>query len=233
MKKIKIGICDDQPLAVKQLETVISKYLFTQNINAELLLFQNEKEALPYIDKIDIFFLDIEMADMSEIEVERHIRQQQREDRIIIATGKIECFKEAFKIEAFRFVSKPFMAEEIEAALGDALKYIIGTDSIELYENRILYTVQHREIYFVKAYDGYVEAIIGNRRMRRDMSLTELENLLDKSLFYRVNRTYLINLLHITNYQQGTVFIHNEQIKVARVKKKDFEKMLREFDVKY
>ncbi|MEF9939117.1 MAG: LytTR family DNA-binding domain-containing protein [Lachnospiraceae bacterium] len=233
MKKIVIGICDDQYLVLEQLKRIVSKYIFERRQDAEIILFQNGNRVINNSEILDILFLDIEMPGMDGIEVGKYIRKTNTHCKVIMATSHVDRFKEAFKIEAYRFISKPFEELEIVEALDDAMKTIIGTETLLLYENRIPYEIMQREIQFISAYDGYVEAIIENRKMRKDISLTKLEKILDKCIFYRINRENVLNLLYVDSYKKGIITMGNYKFTVARRKKKDFESFFVKFDITY
>lgn len=233
LQKIVIGICDDQYSVLEQLRNIISSYLFEKEQDADVILFQNGNEVISSLKKLDILFLDIEMPGIDGIEVGEFLFWQNSQCKIIMATGRLERFKEAFKIDAYRFVSKPFAKKEVENALTDALKATIGLDTIELYENRILYHIPQREICYFNAYDSYIEALTRNQKLRKDTSLGKIEETLDNHIFYRLSRTYLVNLFFVKDYKDGIVLIEECELKMPRLKKKEFEKKLKEFDLKY
>lgn len=58
----------------------------------------------------------------------------------------IERMKEAFFIEAFRFIVKPIEQAEVEEALAACMKKVLGSGSVELYYNRIAHEVHQSEI---------------------------------------------------------------------------------------
>lgn len=64
-----------------------------------------------------------------------------------MATGWTEYFKDAFKIGAFRFVTKPFEKKEIKEALEAFLKTKIGMETIGLYRERNKYTFFKKRLY--------------------------------------------------------------------------------------
>lgn len=233
MKNTIIGICDDQILIVKQLEKMVTACLQKEKKSAKICLFESGEEALACSEKMDILFLDMGMPGIDGIDVGHLIRKENPDCKIIIATSYVERFKEAFKISAFRFVTKPFSMTEIREALKDAMREVPGTDMLELYRNRLPYLIQQRQIVYIRAYNGYIEAVCGNKRFRKDVSLTAIECEMDRRLFYRVNKTYLINMWHVTGYYKGIVSVGNEKIRVSRQKRKDFEKILEEFDLDY
>ena len=233
MSEIVIGICDDEIVAVQQIEKIVTDYLEKVKKEARILLFQSGKELLEHIEKLNILFLDIEMPEIDGIEVGKIIGKRNRDCKIIMATNRVERFKEAFKIDAFRFVTKPFSAREIEEALQDAFDTMIGMDDMEFYENRILHKIQQKDIKYLKTYGSFIEAIVGNRILRKEISLTKLEELLDRNIFYRINREIVVNMFHIGSYKNDIITIETQKFKVARRRKKDFEKAFIEFDLKY
>lgn len=117
MREIIIGICDDEMLAVLQIEKMVIDYLERVEREVKILLFQSGRELLEHIEELHILFLDIEMPKMDGIEIGKNICKRNKECKIIMATGHLERFKEAFKIDAFRFVTKPFDSGEVEDAL--------------------------------------------------------------------------------------------------------------------
>lgn len=231
MKKIVVGICDDVSLAVRQIEYMVRKYIKETGIEVEIHTFANGKEVLK--KNMDILFLDIEMPEMDGIEVGREIRKLNSHCKIIMATSRLERFKETFKIGAFRFVSKPFSEEEVFEALSDAMQTMIGLEKIELYENRLPYLVKQRDISVIISYGSYIEVKVGKKLMRKDCMLSEIEKELDKNLFYQIDRKYIVNMLFIERYNKGMITIGGEQFQVSRRRKKMFEKAYWEFDILY
>ena len=197
-----IGICDDLKAAVLELQEIIEEYCRKKEITADIVTFDRGEEALLHIDSVDILFLDMEMPGMDGIETGKEILKRKKDCKIIMETSHEERFKEAFYIKAYRFASKPFSIPEIESCLEDAIHTFIGSDVVELWESRKMCSVAQKDIQFLKAYDGYVEAYVGGRVMRKDVSLNKMEETLDKRLFFRVSRECVVNMAAIEDYRQ-------------------------------
>lgn len=233
MNEIVIGICDDEMAAMLQVEKIVTDYVERVKKEAQVLLFQSGKELLERTEELHILFLDIEMPKMDGIEAGKIILKRNKKCKIIMATSHLERFKEAFKIDAFRFVTKPFNNGEIEEALQDALDTMIGMENIKFYKNRMVYKVQQRDIMYLKAYGGFVEAKVRNQILRREISLSKMEELLDSNIFYRINREILVNMFHIDSYKNDIIKVDTQIFKVSRRRKKEFERVFIEFDLKY
>lgn len=228
-----IGICDDLRAAVLELKGIVEEYCRKKEIRADIMVFERGEEAILNIDIVDILFLDMEMPGMDGIETGREILKRKKDCKIIMETSHEERFKEAFYIKAYRFASKPFSIPEIESCLDDAIQTLIGFDEVEFWENRKMRRILQKDILFLKAYDGYVEAYVGGRIMRKDISLNKMEEILDKRLFFRVSRDCVVNMAAIDDYKQGVIHIKNYEIKTARRRRRDFEAAYLEFDITY
>ncbi len=228
-----IGICDDLSAARGELKEIVENYCRKNQVKAEIMTFANGEEAIAGMDFPDVLFLDIEMPGMDGIDVGRQILKENRKCKVIMETSHEERFKEAFQIEAYRFVSKPFYPPEIEAALEDALNSFIGFDKVELYEGRRICQVAQKDILFLKAYDGYTEAYLNGRVMRKDISLQQMEKMLDERLFFRINRKCVVNMSMIERYKNGVAQIGGVEIKASRRRKKDFEAAFLRYDLEY
>lgn len=233
MDGLVIGICDDQKEIVIELKKLIEAYLSAQSCSYELHMFLNGKDLLDQIDKLHIVFLDIEMPGMDGIELGRKIKQANSECKIIMATGRVDRFKDAFRIHAERFITKPFDQAEVEEALRAAALQDLGKKTIELYYMRNLYKICQCDISYIIAYNGYTEFVVGDKVFRKDSSLNEVEGVLDERIFFRINRKYMINIQWIQSYSEGTIRIEGKGFEVSRRKRKDFEQKYIEFDLRY
>ena len=234
---LRVGICDDEKLVIEALDGIIQQTICKNNWNITISHYQSGRELLKDVYDLDAVFLDIDMPELDGIETGRKVCEMNSECKIIMATGRTDRFKEAFHIKAFRFITKPFDRDEIEEALQTVMKGQIGLETIELFENRVPYLICQRDILYISAYDGYSEFVVSGRDtdriLRKDCSLSELEQGLSKELFFRVSRQYIVNLGKITEYKKGSILIQGKKILISRRRKKEFECMYIEYDLKY
>lgn len=230
---LKIGICDDEKIIIKMLKEPLEQCMEEEGIPGKITEFYSGEHLLAEYSGEEIIFLDIDMPGMDGIEVGKHIRRKRFDCKIIMATGMEECFKEAFKIEALRFVTKPFQKEEIKEALEAVLKTRIGIDEIELYRDRSPYIFRQNKILYVAAVNSATEFTLEEGVFRKKASLAELEKILDQRLFYRISKQYIINMEKVTAYKNGKILLRDSEMKVSVRKKKDFEKVYLEYRLNY
>ena len=81
--------------------------------------------------------------------------------------------------------------------------------------------------------EAYTEFIVGQRILRSERSLKELETELDGRLFIRIDKKYIVNFRNIDYYDKGIVSIAGKKIKVSRRKIREFEERYTVFDLRY
>lgn len=231
--EMKIAICDDELLIARQLEKIIRHILHEWNMEHEIQIYQSGAELLADIKSIQVVFLEIDMPGMDGVEVGHILRKKGADCDIIIATSMIERYKEAFHIKACRFITKPFCVGEVKEALQYVIDSRIGEHIISVFDKRIVRKIPEKKISYLRAYDGYVELKTTQKVFRRESTLDELYKELDKRLFFRIHRSYIVNFSYITNYKDGIVTIENEQLNVSRRCRKEFEKKWIDFDLFY
>ena len=230
---LQIAICDDVVEQTLKLQKYICDYCEGNHAEYKLHIYTSGEELVSDAEKFDIIFLDIEMPGLDGIETGREIRAKNCKCRIIMATVMVDRMKEAFFIEAFRFIVKPFEKSEVEEALDACMKRVLGSGNISLYCDRIEYVIHQSEIRYVVTYDSYCEYRVKDKVLRSEDSLKKLEKTLDGRLFFRINRKYIVNMAQIKRYKNGVLHMGDVEILVSRRRKKEFEQAFMEFDLKY
>lgn len=228
---IKIAICDDESASVGVLYSFICNILDEKPVKYSVTKFGSGKELLSDTRSYDAIFLDIEMPEMDGISVGEQLMKNGCNARIIMATAAADRYKEAFRIRAFRFITKPFDETEIREALNAIVSLKNEEAWIELFYQRLPYRVPFKSIQYINAQNGYSEAIAGSRVFRKDCSLTDLEQQLDPQFFARISRFCIVNMQHIDSYNAGIVVIHGKKLVVSKRRRKEFEKVYIEYDI--
>lgn len=228
-----IGICDDDSIILRELQQMIARIRDEWKYQWKVCTFETVEAILEQAEELNVAFLDIEMPKMDGIELGKKITERNPGCKIIMATAMVERFKDAFRIQALRFVTKPFEKREVEEALRAAMESSYVSRFIELYYQRNKYKVRQEDIRYVEAYNGYTEFAIGGQRFRKESSLTELEEMLDEKLFVRIERRYIVNLRWIGMCKGDSIQIEDKKFVISRRRRKEFEQRYIEYDLKY
>ncbi|HNW99950.1 MAG TPA: response regulator [Candidatus Cloacimonadota bacterium] len=113
--KTKILIVDDE----KNILTLLKKTL--DHMDYDVSTAEDGNKALTHLQKedYDILFLDLNLPDITGMEIlQRLSRQQQKPDIVIItAFGNIDNAVEAMKLGAVDFIQKPFTPDQIRSTV--------------------------------------------------------------------------------------------------------------------
>lgn len=230
---LNIAVCDDVAIVADGITKMIKEIGLKWEKDWSIKTYYCGEELLKNVENIDAVFLDVLMPGMDGINVGRNIHNINPDCRIVMVTGDIGYVNEAFKIRAFRYLSKPIVQYQVEEALESIEAANVGNKLIEVYNNRNAYKIREKDIYFVKTMGGYCEIYAKNIIFRKEASLNEIENMLEKKIFFRVHREYLVNMGKIDERRKREVMIGERKIPVSFRREKSFEHAYMEFDLYY
>lgn len=222
---------DDEPLALD----LISKFIEQTSFLSLEAKFDNAIEALGYLNQndIDLVFLDIQMPDLSGMELARIIdgKKTFTKPRIIFTTAYNQFAVEGYKVDALDYLLKPFSYEEFLKASTKAYQFFdqqrrpssekngqeTNSDYIFLKVEYQLVKVMLQEITHVEAYKDYVKVYLKDKKnpLLSLTSMKNMEDLLPKEKFMRVHRSFIINLDHIDSVARNIINIGGHQITVS------------------
>lgn len=225
---MNIGVCDDNAAIVDSLEKIILQGSYVENCH--IYKYTDPLSLISDCEKMDLCFLDIDMPMMNGYEVGKRIRTKNKKCLIVMATGMTDSYKEAFKVGAHRFVTKPFNNKEVWEAISSAITKE-KEKSLQLFFQREKYTVDERDIVFARACNGSTEYWVKNKFFRKEISLSEAEEELNSVRFIRINKGQIINMSYIEYYRAGEIRTENHSFRVSVRRRKEFEKRYVEFDI--
>ena len=109
---INFIVCEDNKIILQKNVDIINKIMFKNNLNYRVYQFTSDNKNLQDLINDDIedkiYILDIELDDISGIDIARHIREKDNKSIIIISTTYVEYLPYTLKnkLMLFDFVSK-------------------------------------------------------------------------------------------------------------------------------
>lgn len=230
--KIQIGICDDNEIYLTDLKDIVAQIFEEKDVEYGIQTFLSGEELLEKADILDLVFLDIEMPVLDGIEVGRRIQLINSKCKIIMATGK-ERYTEAFKINALRYLNKPYDVIDTKEAIEEYLRRTIGYRKIEVFKDRKRFLVNETDIQYITNYDSSAVIYAKGHCFRSACSLKDFEAKLDNRLFFRINKTYIVNFVYVQIIRDEKIMVKDKEMMIARKKVKEFKKAYMDFDLEY
>lgn len=233
---IRIAICDDEKESVLLHEGIIKQSLQACGIGCEISTYIQSKNLFYDISDDGFFFdlliLDVEMPDITGMEIAEKIKPSLPNVKIIFVTSHTEYAIDAFELSIFRYVQKNNLEKKLTAAIIDAAKLIeleAGQEYIIQTSNR-LEKIPYKDICYIQR-DGKNVSIISNAGISKvRKSLQQVYDELNTPEFIFIDRGYIVNIIQIMKISDGTAVLKNgEQLPISRSHLQEVKQQINKF----
>ncbi len=189
---MRIYICDDEQKMRKEIATRVSEAI----LFAEISLFSSGKELLEGLSQevCDILLLDIDMPELSGMEVAERLSELSKKPLLVFVTGHDELVYESFRYHPFGFVRKQFLDEEFDKVLKDC--------ATELEQNNRHFNFRMEgkevclllsELLYFESEGNYLRVYTAEGEYRFRSTISAVESTLKKEGFLRLHKGFLVN----------------------------------------
>ncbi len=235
MTILKCIAVDDEPLALKLVETFIKQTPFLE-LSCSC---DNAVEAMGLIreNQPDLVFLDINMPNLTGMELARLLQEQPGPiPKIIFTTAYNHYAIEGYKVNAVDYLLKPFSYEEFLRASNKVLQ--LSEESSNQLQNitaddefiflKVEYQwvrISLKDILYIESLKDYVKVHLedAQKPLLSLISLKALEEKLPASKFMRIHRSYIASLDKISAISKNSIFIDKAEINVGEQYKETFK----------
>lgn len=244
---IKAVIIEDELNSQELLKTILEEYCenikvlgVTESVDSGIALL---KEVSP-----DVVFLDVEIEGGTGFDVLNAFEKPSF--KIIFVTGYNHYAIKAIKHSALDYILKPINLGEIKAAISKISSEELGQedkinflnenlskdpddiDQVVISDTKGHNIVKYDEILFLEADRSYITFFLGNKRKHISSNpLTFYESILPDAIFYRIHKSYLVNLKKVLNVHSGrgglVELVDGFTLPIAYRRKADFLKRLK------
>jgi DNA-binding LytR/AlgR family response regulator len=230
MAQVKIGIVEDEMIIASNIKMVLSNLGY---LTTEPAFTYNEAIEMIEREKPDLLLLDIQLiGQKSGIDLAWKVKEEYNIPFIFLTSNADkQTIAEAKRVRPPAYLVKPFNKEDLYAAIEIALfnfskkgapddqpeDQIIIKKSIFIKEKNLFVKLPFTEITFLQKDHVYIDihTLSGRKYVVRN-SLEEFCKKLPKSMFYRVHRSYVINLEHIESINSTHVYVMGEKIIISK-----------------
>jgi two-component system LytT family response regulator len=222
-------------------------YFIENHSNIEILNeFENSIQALKYLQDsqaVDVVFLDINMPNLDGMELARIINKFRVKPEIVFVTAYREYAHDAFEVEAFDYLLKPYSEDRIIKILmkleekaefsQEASKYI-NENKITLTNGEKILVIKTDEIAFIKANERKTEVFYNQKgKFSANIKFSDMEERIGGKNFFKTHRSFIVNLDKI---KEIDVWFNNtylltmegieEKVPVSRSYVKEFKELM-------
>ena len=224
---MKICIVEDEAVWRDKLQAIIEKYCIDKNMSFKINLYSNGEDFLKNTDA-DLLFLDIELSKDKEdgFEIAEKLMNSGNQCKICFLTSHTELARLGYRVNAFRYIDKKHL-EEIEEALDFFLKTKI--------QDRVIYCnntagiqikINLNKLLLVETYSRKLRYLmLDGSEYFCDGNISEAAQNLSQFGFFRIQRSYIVNLKYIENANSREIILCNGlKVAIGRIHNKEFKK---------
>lgn len=219
-------IVEDEPLALKRTKEYVEKISYLNLLQS----FDNGFEAIGFLknQQVDLIFLDIRMDELTGIQL---LESLEKKPYVIFTTAYSEYALKGYELNVIDYLLKPFTIE----------RFIQAVEKVSVQLDKT--TKDNRDFFFVKSgyqidkifFDDilYIEGMRDYRNIQTNtkkiltlQTFTELEQVLPKSKFCRVHKSYIVTLKKIDLIERNRIRIKDKMIPISETYKEKFYKLI-------
>lgn len=232
--KMQIIICDDNQTDAALAQKVITQAAENLHIKAEFDCYSRaidvEKRLLQKHEPADILILDIDMPEVSGLELAERLRSEMQDLLIIFLSAHEEFVFKAIEFQPFRYIRKLCLEAEMPIAIRSAVKVLKSRQ-----DQQILLKTNDGEMKEMLSDILYIETegrkvavhLKIGAKILVNQKLTELQNLVNPDSFIMIHRSCIVNIDYIRNITNGILILdNNEKLIISRTRYKDVRQQL-------
>lgn len=219
-RKYNVLIVDDEFLARKLLTEYVSKIDFLELVDS----CPDATKAMEVINNvhIDILLLDIQMPDISGLEMLKLLNKKKLS--VILTTAFSEHAVDAFSLGVVDYLLKPFDYARFLQAINKAVSInpMLAESSSEKINDYImvkadykLYKINFDDLLFIEGQHEYVTFHTKSKRITALYSLRNLEDTLPKDRFVRTHKSFIVSIKNIEDVDKMNVTVAGNKIPVG------------------
>ncbi|MBC7850578.1 MAG: response regulator transcription factor [Chitinophagaceae bacterium] len=231
---MKCIVVDDEPLARQGMQLNIESVATLQLLDS----FSNALAANDFLrkNKVDLMFLDINMPELTGLDFLKSLRDA---PLVIFTTAYPQYALESYELDAIDYLVKPIRMERFLKAINKAESHLalleqgnknneienIGADFVYIKADRRYFKILFKDILFIEGMKDYVIIHTTDSKIITPMNVKTIGSQLPESIFARVSKSYIINVMHLSSFDNEFVYIQKNEIPLGQSFKDDFMKL--------
>jgi len=231
---IRILMCDDEPLAIKEYENRIYKLGEKHGLDLSVKSFQNADQLFFYMEDekafIDIVFLDIQMPGLDGIQTAVKLRKDGYNGEIIFLTKQADKAIKGYDVQAYHFIVKNTEDDpNFERVFLEAVKHVQNKTAEYITfqgigESR---NIPIRDIAYFSVNRRIITVHYGSESFEFYSSMEKVENVMLEYGFLRAQRSYLVNVDYIRDFTAESITMYDGTvISLSRKNSREIREMI-------
>ena len=229
---VLIAVVDDDPKDAALLKECVESYCKTNHHAAVIREFRDGLELIRSTDNYDIVFLDIQMGQLDGLETARFIRKIGKESILVFVTNMAQFAIKGYEVDALDFILKPASMASIVYVMDKAMKRLDGSGSqtsfsLKTAEGTI--SLSANDIIYVEVFDHNLVYHTAKGEYTVRGRLSDVSKKLTSDHFVMCNRSFIVNLRHVSNIMPDYLLIGDTRISISKSHRRELMKRFSSF----
>jgi DNA-binding LytR/AlgR family response regulator len=191
-------------------------------------------EAINFIQKeaVDILFLDINMPDMTGLEMLSTFKEI---PKTILTTAYSEFALESFEHGVVDYLLKPIPFPRFIKAINRVIKDLYNTEKTEPEAAEIFINVDGEriklaltDVLYVQSWGNYIKVFVKNKFYLTAMTTQDFDDILPSSQFVRIHRSYVVSIAAINKITSTYLQIDKKELPIGTTYRQKVNEKLKE-----
>lgn len=240
MKKLKCIAIDDEFMALEVIKHHSQKIPFI----ALLECFENAIEAIAFLqqNEVDLIFLDINMPDITGLQLLKSITHQ---PAVIFTTAYAEYALQGYDFYTVDYLLKPIEFGQLLKAVNKAQHFLQTQKSpptttpnlsaaasplprsILVKSGSQIHQINIDDILYIESTGNYVKFITPSQQVMSLFSMKEVIALLPAQDFVKIHKSFIVAFGHISLFEKHQVKINDQLIPIGKTYREPFQQLIR------
>lgn len=221
---IRCLVVDDEPLARHSIIDFIEKVDFLEVVGS----CASALEASEYVQsgQVDLLFLDINMPYLSGLEF---LDSLERPPMAIFTTAYSEHALEGYRLQIVDYLLKPITfqrfyqaslkAQQLFSLTASAKQPVPVDPFLYIRQGEGFQKISWTDILYIEGMQNYAKLHFKNQVLIIHQTMISLEETLPKEKFFRIHKSFLVNIDHIDSIAGGRLSINGQQLPISRTRR--------------
>ena len=230
---LNILICDDDKNIIGQVTNLLENIKSYENLEFNIETQNSGDFSLDINAVYDIAILDIEMGDISGLQVAENLKKNNPETIVIILTSYFDYLDNAMKISVFRYLSKPIDEKRFCRNFTEAVEHYKNiSKNIAIETDDGISRVKTKDILYIENLKYGSTVVTKTATYKTNKKPFEWEKLINQpTCFVFSHKSFLVNLQNVINVDKTEITFQaeNELVTVACVSRRHYTQLKNEF----
>lgn len=216
MKNYSFAICENEVIQAEWLQSLVEEYAASKHVSVQINIWESAEIFLFHYAEnkdVDIILLDIQMSEMTGMEMARQLREEDDSVALLFITGLTDYISEGYSVEAIDYLVKPLKKEKLFQALDRLLaKYPVKEEFLLVEQDDEQIKISRDDILFIEVEGREIKVVMKKQVIFLKDSLQNFSKRLNQEQFVQPYRNIVVNCSRIKRIRKGTLIMDDGSV---------------------